>query len=462
MSTKTYTSLMVVSFLNLLLPLQSFAGWTSSGGETLKDKINPWFLQNTTEVRYCILVDQANFGQSFADVQRRVQKTLQIWKHQLGNLKMRSVGGSSSDENLPRLGTQNFIEVNCNLNGPRISTNGADLVFQFGVLSGEQLSKIGDPTSYIGLTVRTEYDPVNLRGKGFMYFSPENGPLKLNKSGLVQNPWSRQNGQMLLVALLHELGHVFGIQHTDHFPLMEESYLEFVLTNFGQDDDEQTSNPIDLKDGDVYLLFNFFKFDMPDNFPFDTYCRSSSRSSEGSIQPPVESGPATKVKSLKTKARKPLSPFLIPITDSIWDRFFGTPGVIDAPSEARSECYGIKRKGHQFLFEVTETKENGVRVIIGQALNLERLDSSLDERNIVSLWLPREQKIFEFGDYAKYFLERKHGIGSMQILTLFKGNYVIKKTGVSRPFFVEANNFGRSRFGGEMDGVYYHDLGEGF
>lgn len=95
-----HTQLKVAVFLSVIacsLPL--IAGWTSSGGETLKDKINPWFFQNTTQVNYCILVDQQNFGQSIENIRYRIRKSLQIWKHQLQNLQMRSIGGQLISEN---------------------------------------------------------------------------------------------------------------------------------------------------------------------------------------------------------------------------------------------------------------------------------------------------------------------------------------------------------------------------
>ncbi len=52
--------------LCFLLTLLAFptlwAGWTSGGGELLRTAINPWFIQNTKVVHYCVLADEKNFG----------------------------------------------------------------------------------------------------------------------------------------------------------------------------------------------------------------------------------------------------------------------------------------------------------------------------------------------------------------------------------------------------------------
>ena len=35
-------------------------GWVSSGGELFSDAHNPWFVRNTKDVNYCVVVDEIN------------------------------------------------------------------------------------------------------------------------------------------------------------------------------------------------------------------------------------------------------------------------------------------------------------------------------------------------------------------------------------------------------------------
>ena len=82
-----------------------------------------------------------------------------------------------------------------------------------------QAAFIKNPKKAIGTTVRTEFDGVQLRGKGFIYISPENGPYALSGPGpfgaIIENRWGFAGGKLLELALIHELGHVFGIRHVD-------------------------------------------------------------------------------------------------------------------------------------------------------------------------------------------------------------------------------------------------------
>lgn len=61
--------------------------------------------------------------------------------------------------------------------------------------------------------MRTDYDLKLLKGRGYMYFSPQSGPLKLDGEQFGDDFWSYENGLLLGRVILHELGHVFGIAH---------------------------------------------------------------------------------------------------------------------------------------------------------------------------------------------------------------------------------------------------------
>ncbi len=120
------------------------------------------------------------------------------------------------------MGTQSFIEVAC-------GTNDIDLQFQFGyeTLTPEQKTFLKDPSKYVGVAVRTAYDPVQIRGKGFIYVASDTGPNAYRNNGtLVSKAWSQP--KLLQYVILHELGHIFGLPHAGG-GLMSQTFLEQVL-----------------------------------------------------------------------------------------------------------------------------------------------------------------------------------------------------------------------------------------
>jgi hypothetical protein len=61
--------------------------------------------------------------------------------------------------------------------------------------------------------MRTSYDRKNLHGKGYIYATPTQGPHKYGGTPLSYDPWTVGNGSFFFMTMLHELGHVFGLQH---------------------------------------------------------------------------------------------------------------------------------------------------------------------------------------------------------------------------------------------------------
>lgn len=193
------------------------AGWTSGGGELIRDANNPWFLQNTKTVNYCIEIDEPHMGLSRERARHLIRTAIENWK-----LEFRT---SSRPAQLKyhqiAVGTQEFVEVPCHQN--------IDLKFQLGVLNGEQIKKIGDPTKFLGVAVRTDYDRVNMRGKGFIYVSPAYGPLKFAGEKVREHVWAIEDGALLYGVLLHELGHVFGLNHSVGY-LMGDRFPEIITS----------------------------------------------------------------------------------------------------------------------------------------------------------------------------------------------------------------------------------------
>ncbi len=212
--------LTVLSFgLFVLAGTNALAGWTSGGGDLLRDSQNPWFIQNTQVVKYCVAVDEKNFGVKRSRISDFVLNALKYWQKELGSLPSTQVSGQYEF----RLGTQIFNEVDC--------ADEVDVRFQFGVLSKQQRKKLGPTNEIVGVAVRTEYDQVNLKGKGFIYISPESGPLKLKLDNVHQTIWHLAHGAILYPTLLHEIGHMFGVRHTsgNGSGLMDERYLEAIV-----------------------------------------------------------------------------------------------------------------------------------------------------------------------------------------------------------------------------------------
>jgi hypothetical protein len=222
-------SIQLSLFIGLLLssPL-ALAEWSSGGGKLKTDAENPWFLKNTKVIRYCIAVDPINFGTSETVARNNLHKALYFWKNELLNTVPVDNNGVEI-----LVGTQSFQEVGCH--------RSHEIAFQFGSLTRYQQAKIGDVKRYGALTIRTEYDNVNLRAKGFVYISPEQGPLAPTLPNLIPNRWSVADGRLLELTLIHELGHVFGIP--DRKPYMNEDFVDWILGPAGRWMSRSQNNP---------------------------------------------------------------------------------------------------------------------------------------------------------------------------------------------------------------------------
>jgi len=184
----------------------SGGGWAGGGGLVRKDASNPWWVKNTTTVRYCVEIDEQNFGITQQRAIEISQKAFQWWKTAFEN------GADIESKYSAGVGSQTFsLDPSCSAK--------TDLRLQFGVLSPEQRSQWTSnvkepPQQYRGIALRTDYDLKNMRGKGFIYLSPQSGPDKFqSKPGEIENPWSIARGELAAVTLVHELGHVFGFDH---------------------------------------------------------------------------------------------------------------------------------------------------------------------------------------------------------------------------------------------------------
>lgn len=215
MSNMLFVILTLSSLGDILIAAPSRGGWVSGGGDLIRDSQNPWFLHNTKEVEYCIEVDEAKFSAPRKVVEAKVEEALNFWKEDFRKAWTEDAPIKVS------IATQDFIYGECKPETP--------LRFQFGSLTEEQKEGIGDHERYVSLAVRTEYDPKNLRGKGFIYLAPDKGtsrPSRLNGPG---EPWKKGGSYVLYWVLVHELGHVFGIPHKAEDPVMQANFPAYIV-----------------------------------------------------------------------------------------------------------------------------------------------------------------------------------------------------------------------------------------
>jgi hypothetical protein len=210
----------------VILEGQAFAAWASGGGKIHRDGHNPWFLENTRNIRYCVDIDEVNFGVSAREASSQVRFAIEDWIDAFVTAEDDYYEeGALQPYGQLRLGTQRFEEYGC-------SSPNIDLRFQFGRLTPEQEALFSNPKEFVGIAVRTDYDKVNLRGKGFIYLSPTSGPLSPNHPRMHFNAWHEHDYFSLKYVLRHELGHVFGVDHQSD-SVMDEKWPElFVDRNF--------------------------------------------------------------------------------------------------------------------------------------------------------------------------------------------------------------------------------------
>jgi hypothetical protein len=203
-----------------LYSISSLAGSWTGGGELFKDQRNPWFLSNTHRVKYCVTIDSENFGTSRDTAVTIIEMALKFWTDSL------PLASTTSDR--AKVGTQIFALGPCQPD--------TDLVFQLGLLSAEQMTEVREPQRFVAFANRQTYDSGAMRGRGYVYVSPQHGTLGLQRQAdddnvpIIEDRWQFCEGILLYRTLVHELGHVFGLPHFGApNTVMAEEHLDHLM-----------------------------------------------------------------------------------------------------------------------------------------------------------------------------------------------------------------------------------------
>lgn len=217
-----------ITVVGVLFTASAYAGgggWGSSGGELLRDMQNPWWVKNTSEVRYCIQVDEKSLSLNVDQIPAMIELAISYWQKEF-NTFPKYLDESFGYEPLFKLtgvGSQSFKKTECD--------GSEDLRFQFGfgTLTEEQRKKLVEPRNYVEVAVRTEYDEEQLRGKGFIFIASDVGPNAFySNPNMIERPW--RYGSLVVAELIHGLGHVFGIPHVgEKYSLMSQQFPEMLL-----------------------------------------------------------------------------------------------------------------------------------------------------------------------------------------------------------------------------------------
>lgn len=404
MRTALLSSLALASYLACSPALAG--DWASGGGEVILDTQNPWFLQNTQTVDVCLIWDKDHFhpvDQTMDGLKTRFDQSIAYWKRELARSWV--VGRVLS------VGTQDFrvTEVNELTGGrqPTASFLAKDLRIQFGWLSQEQIdffdTRMGGVQKYLAATVRTSYEPIQMRGQGFIYLKPDTGPLSAQAVGIVQNPWGLGQGYLTNHALLHELGHMFGVPHKALESVMGVDHLE---RNFSEGIAQEMANHLPNEQG-------FFAWNREETIR------------ETCVSP-------------KRKG---------------WREFLTIP--------AEHECLTVKFLGeNQIAFYTGETAQtDGADALRGVfTFDPQKVTYSFEE--VVRIYLPEGQlavdRVADGGGMPPWIL------GPLTKIEEFSGVYKSADGTKTRQMFVTLNpqglGFAATRFSVEIDGQWYFNL----
>lgn len=185
---------------------------------SLEDR-SAWFVDSNRTFTYCVKVDPA-FGVSNEKSLATVADSLQAWADYHAERSWHKT-----------LSTKSRFESSC--------SDATDLVF----LLGTKLPKGEASDQHVGLAVKKAYDKKAGWGQGYVWIAAEGSVPAEGEDGPYPN-W--QEVDSLKAVLLHEIGHVYGVDHVEG-TIMRANASQY---GFGVDPREL---PIEI-DGDRLLI----------------------------------------------------------------------------------------------------------------------------------------------------------------------------------------------------------------
>jgi hypothetical protein len=324
MKTMTVILSMMTSILVSASAFGGVGGWSGSGGGIFDAQKNPWFLRNTQTVHYCVSLDQASVSASAATVNSAIAGAFSYWRNELNQ-------NASARQGAAAIGNQNFV-----LDPICSASDDIQFLIGYGALNSEQSNWLVDPQQYVGISVRTAYDTVNMKAQGFVFISSDIGPHAYHNAGnLISQAW--QYPVLLQYALTHEVGHVMGIPHTGA-GLMSEVFLNQML---------------DSRLSQSYI-----------NNPFQSF-----------LNPPMNFDVCSQNGSFNAA-------------------FFGVD-----PATACIRVQGSVQASGQFVWNISSlASASSIPVAVGTIRGLLSLDDSLAATPAIVIQLPTEQTVFTLQD----------------------------------------------------------------
>lgn len=434
-------------------------GYVGGGGELIADAQNPWFLPNTKSVKYCIEIDEVNFGQRLETIRPRIQNAFAFWKKQFQHARTYFPFPYETEKHAQ----QSFVEVTCQ--------SKPDLKFQFGTISKEQLKNIPDPSRFIGLAVRTKYDPVKLKGQGFIYFSPENGPLKMDAiKDKNHKPWSHAGGPLLFPALIHELGHVFGMPHFADLQFMSDRFIEGIFSLEADLRSWQSwmAELNRLENSDFYQNLVLFKITGAAGSYASkaTFCAISEPSPPNPedklsnrftgyklVRREVQFGDSQFRKTISVKKEVASTVENAKADQSVASEFFNL-------SEGEESCIAETLTRGSYTLTVGAPDEFKMRLVGAAKFDPAQIPSKPITKELLHLWLTPVQRVLnikiESGGY-------KLGVAEFESSKEIKANFMFDKSDLVKEITL---NLSESSFwtqpGGVHNGKYYINLFQGY
>ena len=195
------------------------AGWNSGGGDLAGALGNPWFLENTKVVPYCVDLEPRNFSVSKSRVIDLIERSIEFWKDEFNSQVKGSYQRFLLSENTARLGTQSFV---------REEACGSQTLIRF--VFGRSPAASPETRRFAATTQLEFYNRISLRGQGAIYVLPDVGLDRFRSESGIESAWTQGENGLLLHTLIHELGHVFGIQHEGPpNSIMSREFVEHIL-----------------------------------------------------------------------------------------------------------------------------------------------------------------------------------------------------------------------------------------